>query len=775
MICRKSILSALFLCCFYLGTAQYIQVDDSYTAKELVENVLVNSSCITVSNSTEKGDLYTPNQKSYGFFKAGTSAFPLQSGIFLSTSSSATVKGPFVSGVRGGGDSQWGGDRDLDQILGISSVNTTALEFDFTALTNFISFNYIFASNEYQYHFPCVYSDGFAFLIKEKGSSENYSNLAVIPATAVPVSSIKIHPKINSSLDIYGFLIPGCDAVNEAFFNGYNPTESPLNFAGQTKVMNAQTTVIPGKTYHVKLVIADDDNAYFDSAVFVEAGSFDAKIDLGVDRTIANKNPICYGDTWLIDTKQAATNTYKWYKNGVELPLEKSPSYQVTDSGVYKVDVILATTCTVSDDIKIEFTPQIVLQPTTLIQCDTDADGKTIFDLTKVAVAINNNSSGLLKIEYYPNMADAQTDKNTIANPTNYTNTNKDQIAVARVTNSFGCVDYEPIKLVIATNQMVTPSPISTCDTDAIADGLAEFDLDAQVTPTLLYGLPSGLLITYYLSASDATLEQNAVPNLFKNTIPYQQTLYARIINAADCYGIIPITIKVILFDPPNFQDETKALCEQRATQLTVAPDFLSYLWNTGEKTNAITVNQSGNYSVTVTNGNGCKRTKKYTLKPSGVATITNVTSSDFKGQENTVLIAYTGTGNYEFSLDGVTFQDNPLFTNVAAGHYFAYAKDKNGCGLSAPYTVYVLDYPHYFTPNGDGINDNWNIQNWSILPDATGIIFDRYGKLIYEFSNKSSGWNGIFNGVALPADDYWFTLKFADGGTTKGHFSLKR
>jgi gliding motility-associated-like protein len=216
-------------------------------------------------------------------------------------------------------------------------------------------------------------------------------------------------------------------------------------------------------------------------------------------------------------------------------------------------------------------------------------------------------------------------------------------------------------------------------------------------------------------------------------------------------------------------------LCDGSSLNLTVAPTFSSYLWNTGATTNTLTVTTAGTYVVTVTNTEGCEKTKKYTINSSGIATITGVIINDFAENENSVLIEYTGIGNYEFTLDGFYFQDNPLFNNVAAGKYFAYARDKNGCGLSAPYILYVMDYPKYFTPNGDGYNDIWEIKNLDLFPNSTLFIFDRYGKLLKQVTNSDTGWNGTLNGNQMPADDYWFTLKLADGRETKGHFSLKR
>jgi gliding motility-associated-like protein len=148
---------------------------------------------------------------------------------------------------------------------------------------------------------------------------------------------------------------------------------------------------------------------------------------------------------------------------------------------------------------------------------------------------------------------------------------------------------------------------------------------------------------------------------------------------------------------------------------------------------------------------------------------------NDFSANENSVELQFSGNGNYEFSLDGLNFQDTPIFTGIAAGKYLALANDKNGCGLSAPFEVYVLDYPRFFTPNGDGYNDVWKIKNLNLFPSANIIIYSRYGQLLFEINAINTSWNGKYNGAELPSDDYWFQLDFGDGKKIKGHFSLKR
>ncbi len=90
---------------------------------------------------------------------------------------------------------------------------------------------------------------------------------------------------------------------------------------------------------------------------------------------------------------------------------------------------------------------------------------------------------------------------------------------------------------------------------------------------------------------------------------------------------------------------------------------------------------------------------------------------------------------------------------------------------------ISVIGHAKFFTPNGDGYNDFWQIKgiNASFQPNSIIYIFDRYGKLLKQLSVKSEGWDGTFNGTKMPTDDYWFKLFLEDGRQYSGHFTLKR
>ena len=154
------------------------------------------------------------------------------------------------------------------------------------------------------------------------------------------------------------------------------------------------------------------------------------------------------------------------------------------------------------------------------------------------------------------------------------------------------------------------------------------------------------------------------------------------------------------------------------------------------------------------------------------------VTSSAF-ANNHIIEVEALGGGDYEYSLDNGPWQDSNIFENVPLGEHLVTVRDKNGCGFAST-SVTVIDYPKFFTPNGDGYNDTWNIAGIDAQPNAQIFIFDRYGKLLKQISPVGNGWNGTFNGYKLPSADYWFTVKYIEPNTGdskeySAHFALKR
>jgi gliding motility-associated-like protein len=198
-----------------------------------------------------------------------------------------------------------------------------------------------------------------------------------------------------------------------------------------------------------------------------------------------------------------------------------------------------------------------------------------------------------------------------------------------------------------------------------------------------------------------------------------------------------------------------------------------------GETGSSYTALAPGFYSVKVTNlATGCFDTGSATIVPSlpPSQVFTSVTS--YFSDSQMVSISVSPSGDYLYQLDTGLFQEDNFFTNLFSGDHTVTVKDKFGCGTKQA-TFRIVNYPKFFTPNGDGYNDTWNISEIAAdQPEAYIYIFDRYGKLLKQLSVIGEGWDGTLNGLTLPSSDYWFRVFYKENGESKefkSHFSLKR
>lgn len=232
------------------------------------------------------------------------------------------------------------------------------------------------------------------------------------------------------------------------------------------------------------------------------------------------------------------------------------------------------------------------------------------------------------------------------------------------------------------------------------------------------------------------------------------------------------------LFSKPviNIQDIVP-ICENNSIRIDAGDGFDSYLWSNGATTQSITVENPGEFSVTVTdtyNTLSCSSTKNFLVKKSNKAIISTIETKDWTDNENVITVLATGDGDYEYSIDGVNYQTSNQFTGIISGKYNVLVRDKNGCG-TATNEVYLLMFPRFFTPNGDGYNDTWKINFSDKEIYLTAKIFDRFGKIIKILNSNADSWDGTYDGMELFATDYWFVVTRADGKEYRGHFSLKR
>ena len=205
-------------------------------------------------------------------FNSGASAFPIGAGVVMTTQGVGTL-----------------GDPDLNVLTGGSATNGCVIEFDFIPTGDTLSFNYIFASVEYTSYTCSNFNDVFGFFISGPGIAGPFSNgainIATVPGGNIPVAINTVNggsPTGGGNAATCAAQDPNWQANSVYFTTSYNPifnaTGGLPNFNGGTVTLSANSDLICGEVYHIKLAIANDLDTGLDSGVFLEANSFTSDV-----------------------------------------------------------------------------------------------------------------------------------------------------------------------------------------------------------------------------------------------------------------------------------------------------------------------------------------------------------------------------------------------------------------------------------------------------------------------------------------------------------------
>lgn len=259
-----------------------IAVDENYTPNQLVKDVFIGGDCFDLEDQSIS---FSGDDLSRGYFSNGASSINFEDGIILSTGDIYNSAGPNDLYNAGNAFVAPSTDADLSQMVNNNSLyDVAALEFDFTPTTNQVSFEFVFASEEYCEYVNSPFNDVFGFFISGPGINgpftNNAENIAVVPNSTDYTAINSVNHLTNSAYYVNN--IPSAQHPNIPFAlqctNYPTATDgaaiNDLEFDGFTTVMTAMANVQACETYHIKLVIADVGDAYFDSAVFLKANGF---------------------------------------------------------------------------------------------------------------------------------------------------------------------------------------------------------------------------------------------------------------------------------------------------------------------------------------------------------------------------------------------------------------------------------------------------------------------------------------------------------------------
>jgi gliding motility-associated-like protein len=738
--------------------------DNEVTA--MVNDVLITSGCAQVSNISFSG-------YGLGKFEKGNSTFALSEGIILSTGTASSAMGPNFSQLSDGTE-DWAGDTDLYNYMqtinsdpGLSvHFNATVLEFDFTPFTSHISFPFIFASEEYGMY-QCEYSDAFAFFLTDITANTPTTNLAVLPGTTIPVSVTTIRDEAFN---------PGCISQNPEYFDTYygglgggaDPLTSPTNFEGNTVQLLAQSDVVSGHTYHIKLVIADEGDFAYDSAVFL--GSFNVGgVNLGPDLTVQNGTAPCAGEAYVIETNlSTADYSFTWYKNDVLIAGATGTSLTVTQDGEYAVTTHdLDAFCDNTDSVVVEFYDvlQKTNNPVNLTLCNTS--GYATFNLaTNTTAILQGLTTSNFTISYHATLSDANTNSNSLA--LSYTNTvqNLQTIYVRIYNNTLQCTGIKTFNLVVGdlAPQFTVNNNFSICQ-------------GSSATITVVPGNFAANAVTYAW-----TQDGQPLANTTGQINVLQSGTYAVSVNYGGC--TVTQTVVVTVIAPPVADAPANvSACSYELPQLNENSTYHTEANGLGAIITAGTIiKTTQTIYVYAVNQLGCTNQNSFTVTilPTVSVTVTQgcedngyILEVNFDSDVNTDTASFAWT-----DANGTTLGTNsPKIAVTAAGIYnITVTPDAlSGCPVTIVVTVDNIGcmIPKGISPNGDDKNDNFDLSGFDISKLS---IFNRYGIEVYSKNAYTNQWHGQTDGGdKLPTGTYYYAITFSTGASKTGWVYINR
>ncbi len=410
--------------------------------------------------------------------------------------------------------------------------------------------------------------------------------------------------------------------------------------------------------------------------------------------------------------------------------------------------------------------------------CDPNLDGLYELDLTAHTAGMVYQASQNNIFKFYKTKADAERNVNQIENPAQFEFEPSLTRIWVRVENIPGCFDVATVDLRTGKKVTLNPGPYLIDECDAGNDQLETVDL-TQFERQLFAGTAQ---FTYYPTFEDLKKNQNQilVPNAYQfNQKSGRNTVVVKVNAPGFCPEKSEITLK--LRTTPMFTVPDQYFCP--GVPITIAPDLseldlTGYEWRNpanqvvGTTAKLPNVMTEGTYHLTVTARNGCTFTAPVKVFAYEVPVITKLVA-----EGNTYTVIATGSRKILYSIDGKNFQESNVFTNLPAGVIDFYVKFADRECLGEMKQGLILNVKNAFTPNDDGRNDTWVIDDLYVFDGKTTNlkIYNRYQQKIYEQDSATRlEWNGKTASRVVPTDSYWYVLTLADGRVFTGWIMVK-
>lgn len=769
---NKLLLSLLGLFVFSLVqevSAQIVINTTTYTApnpaQSLVENILLGQG-VTVSNVT-----FTPSASStiqIGYFEGTNSNLGLSSGIVMSTGNVADIQ-PGATGI---GSPTGGSNADLltvansvpgqiGQSFSVSSTNDAAiLEFDFVPSSDTIKFRYVFGSDEYLAWVNSSFNDVFAFFISGPGITGPYSgnskNIAVVPGTALPITISSVNNVLNSQYYID------------------NPLGTTVSLNGFTKVFTAKSVVTCGETYHLRIAIADGTDQILDSGVFLEANSlssigvqFSSSVSIGGSDTIiyegcgvasiemSRPGNITNADTihFVISGSPNNGDYTNFADSLVYLPGQQTAfitfnAYQ--DNVVEGLDTLILT---VLDGPCSSVISSLTLYISDIPPIFANAGNDTTLACAGHPATLHASATGGLPGYHYTWLNGLGSNRIITVNPlvtTTYT------VLVEDTCSQVSSYDSITVFVPVVSPILVTASQ----NIDIVCP-----NYPATFTSTATGGTPP-YTFTW--------LNPLTVGSTATFTTPVDQTYVVDVTdNCHILHGYDTVMVNLIEFNPLTVfaPEEIKICLGESATILCEAFGGVKeykYTWTnvvSNLPTFTVAPLTSSIYIINVSDscGNTTSAAAKVTINYP-VANFSYVAdpTDDYKILfQNESLNPIQSV--WDFADGNLSVDMHPQHLYTDSGTYLVHLiiKDNNQCVDTVANTIWVnpdlrVLIPNAFTPNADGLNDQWEIYGQG-MQEMRFVIFDRWGGKI--FDNGNSVLNNKWDGNGAPQGVYTYII----------------
>jgi len=634
---RLVLILTLTLFFHFIGSAQ-LNVNSGMTPTQLVQNVLVGTG-VTVSNVT-----FTGGVNALGNFSNGnTTNLGLNNGVVMCTGSIFDI--PQAVSNFASIDLGLPGDADLDALTSNSSYDAAVLAFDFVPISDTIKFRYVFGSEEYPEFVGSTYNDVFGFIVNGPNpSGGNYvnRNIALIPGTALPVTINNVNAGSYSTYFVDNQGLGGTTIVYDGF----------------TTVLTAWLKVTPCQQYHIKMAVGDIGDGIYDSGVFLEANSFTSN-STSVQTTYTNPSVStstavegCNNATvtFNLGAPAAVPTTISWTiggtaTNGVDYTLiPTSVTIPIgLSSGSIIIDALL--------DGLTEGTETVILTVQALI-C-----GQPVI----VTVPIADNS---------PLTAVCSPDVTICAGSTTISVTPSGGYGTIAYNwnNGAGTNSSASVSPVVTTNYVVTVSDLcGSTATDNVTVNFGTLTTNAGNDVTICNGQTVALTATN----GGTYAWSNGGNTATINVSPATTSTYIVTITSNGCTATDDVVVNVNQ-NPVPTTTSVDATCSVNNGSATVNPSGLTYNWSNGQNTQTISNLIAGNYTVTVTDGNGCSATTNAIVNSTFDIVLSMSMTEEICGHgDGTASVSASGgmgTGTYNYTWS--SGQSTSTITNISAGTY---------------------------------------------------------------------------------------------------------